>query len=121
MTEMNRAGSFHPQAEAAAPPASSAHQGGIEERIAATGRRIEALQHQLDGAMAELGHARRRAAADLAQAARYGHQELAQDLLPFKDALEAALAVRTGDAAALRAGLVLAGRQLDAALARRHG
>ncbi|MGX9219962.1 nucleotide exchange factor GrpE [Massilia varians] len=114
MTEMNCAGSFHPQD---APRT----EGGIEERIAATGRRIAALQRQLDGAMEELGHARRRATADLALAARYGHQDLALALLPFRDALEAALAVRTGDAAALREGLVLAGRQLDAALVRRHG
>lgn len=114
MTEMNCAGSFHPQDG----PRTA---GGIEERIAATGRRIAALQRQLDGAVEEVGHARRRATADLALAARYGHQDLALALLPFRDALEAALAVRTGDAAALREGLVLAGRQLDAALARRHG
>ena len=60
MTEMNCAGSFHPQDDADVKGAPSAHGGGIEERIAATGRRIAALQHQLDGAMAELGQARRR-------------------------------------------------------------
>lgn len=97
-----------------------ARQEGIEARIADTASRIAALQRELDAALAELVRARRRAAADLAVAAAYGHEGLARALLPLRDALEAALAVKTDDVAALREGLVLAGRQLDAALARRH-
>lgn len=120
MTDMPCAGPFSRQSTAATPQPPSAGVGAIEERIAAAAQRIAALQRQLDGALAELGLARRRAATELALASRYGHRELALELLPFKDALEAALAVPTGDAAALREGLVLAGRRLDAALARRH-
>ncbi|WP_169728068.1 hypothetical protein [Massilia alkalitolerans] len=48
---------------------------GIEERIAAAGQRIAALQRRLDEALAELAHTRGRAAAGLAQAERYGHEQ----------------------------------------------
>ena len=96
----------------------SALRQGLEARIAATGSRIAALQRQLEEALAEAGHARRRAAIELAQARSVGHRELALALLPFRDALEAALTIRTDDAPALRAGLELASRQLDAALER---
>lgn len=93
-------------------------QPGIEERIAAAGQRIAALQRRLDEALAELAHARRRAAVELAHAGRYGHEDLARALLPFRDAIEAAATVPTRDAAALREGLELAQRQLATALAR---
>ena len=43
------------------------HQAGIEERIAAAGQRIAALQRRLDEALDELAHARWRAAVELAQ------------------------------------------------------
>jgi len=92
----------------------------LEERIAQAGCRIAALQRELGAALAELVRAQRRAETDRVSAATYGHAGLARALLPFRDALEAALAVRTDDAAALREGLVLADRQLAAALARRH-
>ncbi|MFC0250459.1 nucleotide exchange factor GrpE [Massilia consociata] len=104
-------------ARCAMPPTA---QPGIEERIAETGLRIAALQRRLDGALADVRHARRRAAADLALASNYALADMARALLPFKDALEAALAVETTDVPALRRGLELAGRQLEAALARRH-
>lgn len=94
------------------------HQPGLEERIAAAGQRIAALQRRLDEALDELAHARRRAAVEVAQASRYGHDDLAKALLPFRDAIEAAATVPTRDAAALREGLELAYRQLAAALAR---
>jgi len=121
MTDMHFTGAFHRSDTAAGARTPSASGDDFEERIAATGRQRAALQRRLDGAIADLGQARRRAATDLSNATLYGHQDLTQALLPFKDALEAALAVRTDDAAALREGLVLAARQLDAALARRKG
>ena len=93
-------------------------QHGLNERIAQAGRDIAALQCRLDEALAALGHARRRGAADLARAGDYALQDLARDLLPFRDALEATLAVETADVAALRQGLELARRQLAAALGR---
>jgi len=96
-------------------------QPGIEERIAAAGRRIADLQRRLDTALAELAHARRRAGLELEAAGRYGHADLARSLLPLRDALDAAAQVETRDAAALREGLALAGRQLATALERRHG
>lgn len=104
----------------AMPDPAAAPRHDVEERIAQAGARIAALQRELDAALAELVRARRRAETDCVAAATYGHAGLARALLPFRDALEAALAVRTGDAAALREGLVLADRQLAAALARRH-
>lgn len=97
---------------------SAGRQPGIEERIAAAGQRIAALQRRLDEALAELAHARRRAAVELAHADCYGHEDLARALLPFRDAIEAAATVPTCDAAALREGLELAQRQLATALAR---
>jgi len=93
-------------------------QPGPVERIAAAGQRSAALRRQLDEALDDLAHARRRAAVELAHARRYGHADLARDLLPLRDAIEAAATVRTRDAAALREGLELAYRQLAAALAR---
>ncbi|SFD22137.1 nucleotide exchange factor GrpE [Massilia yuzhufengensis] len=94
---------------------------GIEQGLARSGREIAALQERLDQAQAEVGHARRRAAADVALARSYALRDMALDLLPLRDALEAALAIRTADAAALRAGLELACRQFAAALARHAG
>ena len=119
-------GSNHADAQACAheqpaiPDPMAAPRQDVEERIAQAGNRIAVLQRELDAALAELVRARRRAEADCASAATYGHAGLARALLPFRDALEAALAVRTDDATALREGLVLADRQLAAALARRH-
>lgn len=90
----------------------------MQERIAQAGHDIATLQRRLAEALAALGQAQRRAAKDRAQAGTYALQEVARDLLPFRDALEAALAVQTADVSALRAGLELANRQLATALAR---
>ncbi|BDT59808.1 hypothetical protein MasN3_33020 [Massilia varians] len=79
---------------------------GIEERIAAAGQRIAALQRRLDDALADLAQARRRAAAELAQAERCGRQDPAGGLLAL------------GDAAPLRESVELAQRQLAKAVAR---
>lgn len=94
-----------------------------EGRHAAMAERLEelndgmaALETAIRSAVAEADHARHRAEADLARASRYGIEEFARDLLPFKDALEAALAVDTSDANALRTGLELSLKLLQTAL-----
>ncbi len=58
----------------------------IEQGLARSGREIAALQDRLDQAQAEVGHARRRAAADVALARSYALRDMALDLLAFYSA-----------------------------------
>lgn len=76
------------------------------------------IETRLQHARAEADMARRRAEADIIAARKYAIADFAKDLLPFKDALETALALETRDAQAMRAGLSVALRQLLAACAR---
>ncbi len=88
----------------------------IGMRIDRLCKHADELHKQLQEAQSDVERARRRAAADAAIAYQFGATELATLLLPFKDALEAALAINTTDAQALKAGLELAAKQLDGAL-----
>lgn len=87
----------------------------MEHRLEQVNERLAALQAAIHAAVADSRYARQRAEADLAQVHRFGIESFARSLLPFKDALEAAHAVDTNDVHALRTGLELSLRQLQAA------
>jgi len=65
-------------------------------------------------AKAEADNARKRAQIDLANAYKYATESLAGELLPVRDSLEAALATNAGSPDALRSGVELTLRQLNA-------
>lgn len=96
--------------------AGEAVHGRMARRLDQLNDSVAALQTAIRNAVAEADYARHRAEADLAHAYKYSIEAFAKDLLPFKDALEAALAVDTSDAPALRTGLELSLRLLAAAL-----
>jgi len=91
-----------------------------EDRLARIHAQIDALHLAVEAAVADAEYARQRAQADLVHASKFGIEGLAKALLPFKDALDMALAVETNDAAAMKAGLELSLRQLQGAL-EKHG
>jgi molecular chaperone GrpE len=65
-------------------------------------------------AKAEADNARKRAQIDLANAYKYATESLAGDLLPVKDSLEATLAADSASLDALRSGVELTLKQLNA-------
>jgi molecular chaperone GrpE len=67
-------------------------------------------------AKAEADNIRKRAQADIANAHRYGVEQFAAELLPVKDSLEAALMADKTTVDALRQGVELTLKQLNAAL-----
>ena len=67
-------------------------------------------------ARADIDNVRKQAAADVAKAHKFGLERFAAELLPVKDALEAALASKGSAAEALAAGVELTLKQLSAAL-----
>lgn len=66
-------------------------------------------------AKAEADNIRKRAQADIASAHKYAIENFANELLPVRDALEAALAVPNSTIEALRQGVELTLKQIDAA------
>jgi molecular chaperone GrpE len=88
-------------------------------RLATLTEQMRELDARLNTAVADMVYARRRAQEDCQRERLYGIAGMARALLPFRDALETALAIDTHDVAALRAGLELAQRQLAAVLDRR--
>ena len=65
-------------------------------------------------AMAELENVRRRAQVDIANAHKYATENFASALLPVKDSLEASLAAENATLDAIRSGVELTLRQLEA-------
>jgi len=78
-------------------------------------RQLEELRAALLYARAESENIRRRAAEDVQKASRFAVERFATSLLSVKDSLEAALASDPANAAALREGVELTLKQLDAA------
>lgn len=91
-----------------------------ERKLEQVNEQIETLRLAMRSAIADAERARQRAEADLAHAYKFGIEGFAKILLPFKDALEMALMVKTDDVHALRAGVELSLKQLQAAL-EKHG
>jgi molecular chaperone GrpE len=101
------AGDADPVANAEATPS-------IEEQLSLAEKKA---QEHLDSwlrAKAETENLRKRAQADIANAHKYGVENLAEALLPVRDSLEAALAVENITLESLKSGVELTLRQLNA-------
>jgi molecular chaperone GrpE len=91
---------------------------GPEERL--RDAELKAAEHH-DAwlrAKAEAENIRKRAQEDIAKAHKYGIERLASELLAVKDSLEAALAAENATFEALRSGVELTLRQLEAVFGR---
>jgi molecular chaperone GrpE len=108
-----------------APPAEPRE--GASERAPATGAEAQLREAELRAAehhdawlraKAEAENIRKRAQEDIAKAHKYGIERFASELLAVKDSLEAALAVENATLEALRSGVELTLRQLEAVFER---
>jgi molecular chaperone GrpE len=79
---------------------------------------INEQQEQLLRARADAENARRRAQEDVSKAHKFGIESFAENLVPVKDSLEAALSQTDQTAEALREGVAATLRQLSAAFER---
>jgi molecular chaperone GrpE len=100
-----------------ATPGSVHDAGDLAARLASAESEIAELKDAYLRARAEADNIRKQGQADVARAYKYAIDKFAVELLPVKDALELALAT-PGEADALREGVALTLRQLDAAFAK---
>lgn len=110
MTEPTTAESTTPAAGDAAAPARS-----LEELLAEAESKLQEQKDAWLRALADAENARKRAQNDIASAHKYGVERLAEALVPVMDSLQAALADETSDRAALRSGVEITAKQLQAA------
>jgi molecular chaperone GrpE len=104
-----------PETETAETPATAAAAPSLEDQL--TAAKLEAAEHH-DAwlrAKAEAENTRRRAQEDIAKAGKFATESFANELLPVRDSLEAALSSESTDIEALRAGVELTLKQLTAA------
>lgn len=87
----------------------------LEKKLKQVNEHIAELHLAVRTAVADAANARLRAQAHLARANKFAIEDFGKALLPFKDALETALSVETRDVIALKAGLELCLKQLQAA------
>ena len=93
----------------------SAEEQTLDKLLAEAQARIDEQKDAWLRAMADAENARKRAQADVQAAHKFGVERMAEGLLPVMDSLEAALAAATGAPQALRDGLELTLKQLQAA------
>jgi molecular chaperone GrpE len=93
----------------------SAEEQTLDKLLAEAQARIDEQRDAWMRAVAEAENIRKRAQADVAAAHKFGVERFAEGLLPVMDSLEAALAVAADSPQALRDGLELTLRQLQAA------
>ncbi|MGH8686885.1 MAG: nucleotide exchange factor GrpE [Burkholderiales bacterium] len=105
-----------PQADKVPHPDSGAE--APESTLADALAKLETQREAWLRALADADNARKRAQAEVAQARKFGAERLVEDLVPVMDSLDAALGQAAGDAAALRSGVELTRRQLQAAFER---
>ena len=103
-----------PNSQQQSPPA-AAEEKTLDELLAEAQGRIDEQRDAWLRAVAEAENIRKRAQADVAAAHKYGIERIADGLLPVMDSLEAALAAAADSPQALRDGLELTLRQLNAA------
>lgn len=96
-------------------------QGGEPEAMPDTGALLRQAEQKAQEhhdawlrAKAETDNVRKRAQIDVANAYKYAIESFAQELLPVKDSLEAALAADTATADAIRSGVEITLKQLNA-------
>lgn len=94
---------------------SSAEEKTLDKLLAEAQARIDEQRDAWMRAVAEAENIRKRAQADVASAHKFGVERFAEGLLPVMDSLEAALAAAADSPQALRDGLELTLRQLNAA------
>jgi molecular chaperone GrpE len=108
-------------------PGDAATEGALASRAADPASDLADLLHKAEAEAAELKDAwlraradvdnvRRQAANDVARAHKFAIERFAEDVLPVRDALESALVAGNTGPEALRAGVLLTLKQLDAAL-----
>jgi molecular chaperone GrpE len=85
----------------------------LEEQLRAAQLKAEEHHDAWLRAKAEVDNVRKRAQTDVANAHKYSIETLASQLLPVKDALEAALAAENADLGAVRSGVELTLKQLE--------
>jgi molecular chaperone GrpE len=90
----------------------------LEQALKAAQDELEALKDQFLRAKAEAENVRRRAEEETARARKFAVESMAQELLPVKDSLEAALADASGSIEALKKGVELTLSQLRGAFER---
>ena len=86
-----------------------------EERIATLEADLARAKEDFLRAKAETENVRRRAQEDIAKAHKYGVESFAEALVPVKDSLDAATADTSGSVEALKNGVELTLKQLQAA------
>lgn len=89
-----------------------------EERIAALEAQLSEAQENFLRAKAETENTRRRAQTDITNAHKYAAENFAENLVPVKDSLEAALQDQSAAPETLRSGVELTLRQLVTAFER---
>lgn len=100
-----------PQSETPA----SAEEKTLDKLLAEAQARIDEQKDAWMRAMADAENARKRAQADVQAAHKFAVERMAESLLPVMDSLQAALAAAEGAPQALRDGLELTLKQLQAA------
>ena len=110
MTEPTTTESPIPAGSEPAAPARS-----LEELLAEAESKLQEQKDAWLRALADAENARKRAQNDIASAHKYGVERLAEALVPVMDSLQAALADETSDRAALRSGVEITAKQLQAA------
>ncbi len=90
----------------------------LEQALKVAQDELEALKDQFLRAKAEAENVRRRAEEETARARKFAVESMAQELLPVKDSLEAALADASGSIEALKKGVELTLSQLRGAFDR---
>ena len=93
----------------------STEEKSLDQLLAEAQARIDEQKDAWLRAMADAENARKRAQADVQAAHKFGVERMAEGLLPVMDSLEAALAAAAGAPQALRDGLELTLKQLQAA------
>ena len=87
---------------------------GLEEQLHLAEQKAQEHLESWLRAKAETENLRKRAQADIANAHKYGVENLAEALLPVRDSLEAALATENITLESLKSGVELTLRQLNA-------
>ena len=88
---------------------------GVEQKLADAEARIAELNEAFLRAKAETENVRRRAQEDIARAHKFSIESFAEGLVSVKDSLEMALKVETPSVEALKEGVEMTLRQLNAA------
>lgn len=104
-----------PQAPDAGAASTAAPAPTPEERIAILEADLAKAKEDFLRAKAETENVRRRAQEDIAKAHKYGVESFAEALVPVKDSLDAATADTSGSVEALKNGVELTLKQLQAA------